>query len=364
MASPLTPYLRTLTSTNPIFTDADLRTCLHTIFTEDVPVVQTAAFLAVLRARGLDSDPRIIAAAAQTMKEFSHKVDVPPAGYVDVVGTGGDGKNTFNVSTTSGLVAAGLGLSVCKHGNRASTSTSGAADLLINLGASIQSVTPFTASQVLAESPFVFLFAPVYHPVFGKIAPVRKALGFPTIFNVLGPLLNPAPISYRIIGVNAAELGAIFARTIILLDRAAGTQSSSMIVWGEEGLDEISPSGNTRIWRVTPGSDEVVESIISPTDFGITRHALEEVGSGTAEENARVVEHLVAGNLPEGHPILDWVLINAAALAVVAGKAATWKDGVVLAREAIANGSAKKALESFVGATQRAKAEIDLMESN
>lgn len=227
----------------------------------------------------------------------------------------------------------------------------------------MQSVTPFTAPQVLQDSPFCFLFAPVYHPIMGKIAPIRKALGVPTIFNCLGPLLNPAPISSRIIGVNVPELGPIFAKSIILLDKKANVTSSSMIVWGEEGLDEISPAGTTRIWRVAPKSEDIVEDVISPADFGLLTHPLEDVASGTPEENSEMVKKLVNGELPEGHPILDYVLMNASALSVVAGKAANWKEGVELARKSINNGGAKAALDAFVRATAKAKETIDASEA-
>ncbi|KAK9323276.1 glycosyl transferase family, a/b domain-containing protein [Lipomyces orientalis] len=359
MVSPLTPYLRALTDSQATLSEADLRLCFHIMFTTDVPQVQSAAFLTTLRTHGFDRDPRIIAAAVEAMREFALTVDVPGNNYIDVVGTGGDGKNTFNVSTTAGLVTAGMGLRICKHGNRASTSSSGAADVLMSLGASIQSVTPFTVAQVLNESPFCFLFAPVYHPILGKIGPIRKGLGFPTIFNVLGPLLNPAPISARVIGVNAPELGEIFAKTIILLDQKAGRTSSCMIVWGEEGLDEISPAGPTRTWRVYPGSDEVVEGMIEPEDFGLHRHELDTVASGTPHENSEMVRKLVNNELEECHPILDYVLMNAAALVVVSGKTDSWKQGVELARESIASGGAKKALQDFVNATTKAKSSIE-----
>ncbi|KAK9455740.1 glycosyl transferase family, a/b domain-containing protein [Dipodascopsis uninucleata] len=355
MSSSLSPYLRALTDNPAGLTQNDMRTCLHLIFTGDVPPVQTASFLAALRTAKLDRNPAIIAAAVSAMKEFSLTVELTENAYVDIVGTGGDGKDTFNVSTTSALVAAGMGINVCKHGNRASTSTSGAADVLMSLGASPQCVTPTTINSVLQKSKFCFLFAPVYHPIMGVIAPIRKQLGFPTIFNILGPLLNPAPISARIIGVNVPELGQVFAETLQLLDKANAIKSSSMIVWGEEGLDEISPAGKTRIWRVSTDSDEIVESTIEPSDFGLERHELDTVASGTPDENSDMVNKLLNNELPIGHPVLDYVLMNSAALAVVNGRAKNWKAGVEAARESIASGSAKKALEAYVKATSEIK---------
>ncbi|KAK9478657.1 glycosyl transferase family, a/b domain-containing protein [Lipomyces japonicus] len=354
-----TPYLKALTSTPPVFAAVDARASLEIIFTEPVPDVQVAAFLTGLKLTGLDRDPAIIAAAVDVLQKFSLKVDVAPNGYVDIVGTGGDGKDTFNVSTTSALVAAGAGLRVAKHGNKASTSASGAADVLASLGASIQSVTPVTINQILTDSAFAFLFAPVFHPIMAKIAPVRKNLGVPTIFNILGPLLNPVPISARIIGVNSPDLGSIFARTLILLDQkqqhdSSSSSSSSLIVWGEEGLDEISPAGRTRIWRVRPNSTTVEEGFITPQDFGLQPHDLHSVASGTADQNSELVRKLVNNELPTGHAVLDYVLLNSAALIVISGKANSWKQGVEIARQSIASGQAKIALHDFVTATSAA----------
>ncbi|KAK9465401.1 glycosyl transferase family, a/b domain-containing protein [Lipomyces arxii] len=347
----LTPVLLALTSPESSFTTSDLKSSLEILFTTTVSDVQAAAFLTALRLRAFDQDPAMIAAAVETMRRFALELDVDGA-YVDVVGTGGDGKNTFNVSTTAGLVAAGMGIRVCKHGNRAATSSSGAADVLISLGAQISNVTPSTVSTVLGTSPFAFLFAPVFHPLMAKVAPVRKLLGFPTLFNVLGPLLNPAPLSARVVGVNSRALGPIFARSIILLDRDETTKSNSMVVWGEEGLDEISPAGPTMTWSVAPGSDVVVERVIAPEDFGLRRHSLDTVASGTPHENAQLLQRLVRGELADNHPVLDYVLINASALAVVAGVARDYKHGVELAKQSIMNGKAKAALEAFIQATQ------------
>ncbi|KAK9474179.1 glycosyl transferase family, a/b domain-containing protein [Dipodascopsis tothii] len=357
MATPLTPYLRALTASPPTLSAADVRQCLLSIFTGDVPDVQTAAFLTLIRAHGFDRDPEIVAAAAETMRGLSRRVEVADGPYVDVVGTGGDGQNTFNVSTSAGLVAAGMGLRVCKHGNKASTSTSGAADLLSSLGASIGAVNPATLPAVLESSAFCFIFAPVFHPIMGKIAPLRRALGVPSIFNILGPLLNPVQTAYRIIGINVPELGPVFARALLMLDRANGRASSTMIVWGEEGLDEISPAGRTRFWRIQPGSDDVVEGFLDPVaDFGLPRHELSTVASGTPGENALKLNSLLRGALPDGDPIKDYVVMNAAALSVIAGQSATWVEGVSRARDAISSGAALRATEDYVRATVAAEA--------
>ncbi|KAK9459514.1 glycosyl transferase family, a/b domain-containing protein [Lipomyces oligophaga] len=351
MSTSLTPLLRILTDISAEFGPLDLQRSLEIIFTDDVSPVQVAGFLTALRVRKFDRDPEFIAAAVTTMKKFSVHLEIESDGYVDIVGTGGDGKDTFNVSTTAGMLCAGMGIKICKHGNRAATSSSGAADVLTSLGASVQAVTKDTVSGILQQSPFVFLFAPVFHPVMSKIAPVRKALGVPTIFNVLGPLLNPAPISSRIIGVNVPELGPIFAESIILLDKKSGENSSSMIVCGAEGLDEISIAGPTNIWRVRPGSETVEKGVIEPADFGLNPHPLEEVASGTPKENSEMVMKLVNNELPQNHPVLDYVLINAAALSVISGKASDWKQGVELARESLSSGAARTALELFVQVT-------------
>jgi anthranilate phosphoribosyltransferase len=212
-------------------------------------------------------------------------------------------------------------------------------------------LTPKYLSSVYSQTKFVFLLAPTYHPGMAHVAPVRKELGIRTIFNILGPLCNPADINARIIGVSSYELGAVFAETLRLMG-----VTRAMVVCGFEGLDEISPEGKTHVWRLDERS-QLEYFTVEPADFGLSSHPIGDVKSGIPSENAALLLRLLDGELQEGDPILDFVLLNAAALLVCTEKARDWKDGVRLARESIMSGSARRELDGFVkGSTQVAKA--------
>lgn len=353
----LTPYLKKLLLKPPSITPNDLVEVLDLLLLDQASDIQMASFLTALRLTGLDQYPEFIAAAAKRLMLEAQRIDpavVDPEGYIDIVGTGGDGQNTFNVSTTASIVGAGIGINICKHGGKASTSASGSGDLLTSLGVNMQNVTNLTAPEILKSSKYCFLFAPVFHPALAKIARLRKELGIPSIFNILGPLLNPAPIKARIIGVYSEALGPVFAKAVAEINiSACRPQSRALIVWGNEGLDEISPAGNTTVWELKSTGD-IERYTLHPSDFGLPTHPLSEVKSGTPQENAKVVEKLVQGELPDNHPILDYVLINSAAVAYIDGIANDWRHGVQLARNSIKSGRAKAALEAFVNASNKA----------
>ncbi|ODQ78319.1 hypothetical protein BABINDRAFT_162961 [Babjeviella inositovora NRRL Y-12698] len=350
----LSPYIKSLLLTPPNLTPDNLATVIKLIV-QGVPTdIQTAAFLTALRVRGLDHQPEYIAAAAKAVLEFSVLVDparVDALGYIDVVGTGGDGQNTFNVSTSAAIVAAGMGLNVCKHGGKALTSSSGAGDLMTHLGVSIAKVTAATTPAIVARLNFCFLFAPAFHPGMGKVAPLRAGLGIPTIFNVLGPLMNPIPLRARIIGVYSEHLGQVFAEAACEMDAARGCPGHTMVVWGECGLDEIAPIGRTKVWATT-SSGEITVSYIEPADFGLPEHSLSLVASGTPQENAQALLKILGNDAAyaDGHPLVDYIVMNAAALSVVGGIADSWSSGVVLARESIRSGAALAALQTFIQA--------------
>lgn len=233
---------------------------------------QLGAALTSLRLSGLDMSPAALSVASAVFLQKAVPVEVPPLvskataddghgegeddgedeehydGALDLVGTGGDGHDTFNVSTTAAIVAAGVpGVRVCKHGARASSSTSGSADLLAALGVPLASLTPATLPGLLAHAPFCFLFAQLYHPSLAPLAPIRRSLGFPTIFNVLGPLINPARPRRSVIGVHSPGLGATFAEALRQMD-----VERAWVVCGREGLDEISPEGPTDVGVFSP----------------------------------------------------------------------------------------------------------------
>lgn len=352
--SNITPQLKKLIEKPPTLTPDDMVAALDVMISKKASDVQVAAFLTGLKITGLDNQPEFIAAAAKRIFQESKKIDhtlLSSEGYVDIVGTGGDGHNTFNVSTSSAVIAAGMGIPICKHGGKAATSSSGAGDLLTSLGVNMSNVDHLSSPAILKRSSYCFLFAPVFHPIMANFAPLRKELGIPTIFNILGPLLNPAPLKSRIIGVYHERLGQVFAETVRMLNEAAGRpESTALIVCGAERLDEVSPEGETNVWLLKGGKIE--HSIISPADFGVTPHKLDECKSGTPQENGALLRELLDNKLPENHPVLDYVLINAAALAVVDGKARDWKHGVELAKESITSGRAKEALDIFIKYTQ------------
>lgn len=356
----LTPYIKLLFLEPPNLTPNDLATVLRSIFKGIPTDIQTAAFLTALRMRGLDHEPDFIAAAVLTILEFSDTIlpsSVDALGYVDIVGTGGDGQNTFNVSTSAAIVGAGMGINVCKHGGKASTSTSGSGDLLKSLGVDLSMVNKDTTPEIVRLLKFCYLFAPAFHPGMGKVAHIRAQLGIPTIFNILGPLMNPMPIRARILGVYSEKLGDAYAQAAATLAKESNTHKRTMVVWGEVGLDEISPIGPTKCWIIDLDG-EITKETISPKDFKLPEHSLSLVKSGTPDENAEILLHILRQDSPEyavkrigSHPLVDYILMNAGALAVVSGLCDSWEKGVDLAREAILSGLALKALEDFQIAT-------------
>lgn len=351
----LTPYIKSLFLQRPNLTPNDLALVLRAIF-RGIPLdIQIASFLTALRLRGLDHQPEFIAAAVQTILEFSDVIPpslVDPQGYVDIVGTGGDGQDTFNVSTSAAIVAAGMNIKVCKHGGKALTSKSGSGDLLKSLGLDLSVVNKHTTPEIVKTSNFCFLFAPAFHPGMAKVAAIRSQLGVPTIFNILGPLLNPIPLRARILGVYSEELGDSYAKASAELAKTSAVPIRTMVVFGEIGLDEISPIGSTKCWNILPDG-EITKFRIDPSDFGLPQHNLDHVRSGTPQENAEVLLHILHQDIPlyeikdQSHPLIDYILMNSAAVAVVAGLCDTWKEGVSLARESILSGNAALALKNF-----------------
>lgn len=315
-------------------------------------------FLIYLHESRLDREPELITQAVTILKAAALRWPLPDSSTmniqgdalqtltdsqticVDIVGTGGDGHNTFNVSTTAAIVAAGVPcIKVIKHGNKASTSASGSADILKSYGCNLL-LNP--ADIPALSSAFMFLLAPIWNPALANVAAIRKQLKHPTIFNILGPLLNPAPIEARIIGVHSPELGPVFIESFAKLN----PRGRCMIVCGEEKLDEISPAGSTNIWTYDAESG-IHRSSIDPRDFGLETHSLQSVKSGTPEENAKVLADLLDGHLHIGDPVLDYVLINCAALLKVSGVAKDYKEGVQMALESIKSGAARRALVTF-----------------
>lgn len=335
-----------LVKTPEHFTPEDLKLALDHLFTPDAALpAQIGAFLTALHIGRVERRPESLAAAAEVLRARALQATIEDGDtdfVVDIVGTGGDGHNTFNVSTTAAVVAAGAGARVIKHGSRASTSSSGSADLLQSLDCSFTAPsvgTPFPISKI----PFTFILAPHYHPALAMIAPYRKSLPFRTLFNVLGPLINPARPRGMVLGVADRELGPTFAQSL----RDGGVERA-LVVCGAEGLDEISCAGDTYAWQLKDG--EITEITLHPDLFGLLVHPLSSVAGGTPTENAGTFRALLnsGSDIPESlMPVLHFVLLNASALLVVAGLASDFKEGVALAMNSITSGCAWNALVAF-----------------
>ncbi|KAM0789676.1 hypothetical protein ACM66B_006538 [Microbotryomycetes sp. NB124-2] len=349
------PLLKRLVLHPNDFSADDARVAFNHIAEEGgTTPAQLGAFLSCLRLTGKDGQPSIVAACADILQKHTVAVDVGDFGsgpVCDIVGTGGDGHNTFNVSTTAAIVAAGAGCRVYKHGNKAATSSSGSADILMSLGCPVTSLPASCITKVAETSPFLFLYAPVYHPSLVRVAPIRKQIAFPTVFNAIGPLINPARPKAMIVGVHSRFLGPIFIEAL----RITGVERA-WVVCGAEGLDEISPAGDTHVWDLENG--EINEMTVSPLDFGLPLNSIESVAGGTPLENATTLELLLDNRLEPTNPVENFVVLNSAALLLVAGKVDNYLDGVKLARQSIAYGNARKALSAFRNASQAALASL------
>ena len=260
---------------------------------------------------------------------------------IDCCGTGGDGRGTFNISTAVAIVAASRGVQIAKHGNRAVSSQSGSADVLEALGVNTD-ISREHAAKMLREVGIAFLFAPSFHPGFAQLAPLRKQIGRRTIFNLLGPLCNPARVKRQLIGVFAPEYCAIVAETAKLLGH-----TSVMVVHGEDGTDELSITGATHVAQFD-GGGEISYASLRPQDAGLALHDGRALIGGKAVQNARAMRDLFDGLET---PYLDAVLLNTAAVLMLAEKARTFYDGVNLARMSIARGDARRKLEELVEAS-------------
>jgi anthranilate phosphoribosyltransferase len=286
-----------------------------------------------------------IAAAAQVMREFATPVIVADkTNLVDLCGTGGDGAHTFNISTASVFVAAAAGARVAKHGGRSVSSSSGSADVLETLGAHV-SLSPEQVAACLAETGIGFMFAPTHHASMKHAAPVRKELGVRTIFNILGPLTNPAGAPNQLMGVFHPDLVGIQVRVLQRLG-----SDHVMVVYGMNGIDEVSLSGETMVGELKNG--EVLEYSVHPSDFGMPVYDSRVLKVANKEESVQCIQRALAN---EDGPVRDIVLLNAGAALYCAGVAASVTEGVKRAREAVASGAAKAKLEQFVAVTQRLK---------
>jgi anthranilate phosphoribosyltransferase len=262
------------------------------------------------------------------------------ANAVDCCGTGGDGRSTYNISTAAAFVVAARGVKVAKHGNRAITSKSGSADVLEALGVNTN-IMPDMAAKMLDDVGICFLYAPNFHPGFARVAPIRKAISKRTIFNLLGPLCNPARVKRQLIGVFAPEYCSLIAETLQLLGH-----THAMVVHGEDGTDELSITGNTHVAHLVDGT--IRYASIRPQDAGLPQHQGRALIGGNATQNARALRDVLDGL---ESPYADAVILNAAAILMIADKAPSLHEGAALARSAVARGAARQKLDALIEAS-------------
>ena len=340
---PLSDILQKLSARQNLTTD-ETREAFDQIFTGTMPKDQISAFLLGLRSKGETTGE--ILGAVRSMRSNMHPLNAPP-GAIDIVGTGGDGHGTLNVSTAAALVVAACGVPVAKHGNRASSSLSGSSDTLGKLGVNLEPDWHIL-ERCLNEIGIVFLFAPRHHPAMRHVAEVRRELGVRTIFNLLGPLTNPANVKHHLIGVYDSKW--LMPMTEVL--KALGSERSWLVHGeglGRDGLDEISTIGPTDIVELRDG--KIDHFAVSPEAVNIPRERLDDLKGGDAGVNAEAVRRMLAG---KHGPYRDIVVMNAAAGLVVGGKAESLIQGVHLAQEAIDSGAARQKLEALAKMTNEA----------
>lgn len=301
---------------------------------------EMAAFLTALAIRGASDDE--IVGAARAMRSAMTSITAPP-GAMDLCGTGGDGHGTLNVSTAVAFVVAACGVPVAKHGNRSISSQTGAADVLEELGVKVE-LSPEAAEAVLHDTNFCFLLAPAYHPAMKHVMPVRRALGFRTIFNVIGPLSSPANVKHQLLGVFSRDYVEPLANVLASLG-----STKAWVVHGSDGMDEVTTTGVTHVAALDDG--HVARREVTPEDAGLKRGTLAAIKGGDRKVNAAAIHALLDG---EKGAYRDIVVLNAAAALIVAGKARHLKDGAALAGEAIDSGATKNVLARVAAASQKA----------
>jgi len=315
-------------------TRAEAEEAFGVIMSGEATPAQIGAFLTGLRMRGETVDE--ISGAVATMRAKMTRVEAPP-GAIDVVGTGGDASGSYNISTASAFVVAGAGVPVAKHGNRALSSKSGAADTLTALGVKID-IGPDAIARCIREAGIGFMFAPAHHSAMKHVGPARAELGFRTIFNLIGPLSNPAGVKNYLLGVFSPDWVEPLAHVLMGLGA-----ERAWVVHGHGGLDEISPAGETKVAAIEDG--RVHMFAITPADAGVPLHTTDEIKGGDAAHNASALRAVLDG-APSAYR--DTVLMNAGAALVVAGRAATIAEGAALAASIIDDGRARERLERLV----------------
>lgn len=319
---------------------------MHALMSGEVEPAVAGAFLTALKMKG-ESVSEIIG-GARVLREKATPIDIQNNVTLDTCGTGGDVSGTYNISTAVAIVAAAGGVSVVKHGNRSVSSKCGCADVLEELGVAIDLPAP-KVKQCVDDIGIGFLFAPTFHEAMRHVGPVRKALGYRTIFNILGPLANPANAKYQLVGVFDESLLDVYANVL----KELGVHRA-MVVHGSDGLDEITITGETQIAELYEG--EITRKVIKPEDYGLGRASIEEVKGGERQLNATILRELFSGDTSHTTAAMrDILILNAGAAFYTCGETVSIQKGVDLAKELIENGKAKEKLEQFIEFSQRLK---------
>jgi anthranilate phosphoribosyltransferase len=316
-------------------TRAQAREAMREIMSGDATQAQIAGFLVALRAKGETAEE--IAGCAEAMREHALPVHPQREDLVDTAGTGGDGRHTLNISTAAALVAAAAGAGVAKHGNRAASSQTGSADVLEALGFDLE-LPPERIAQSIDELGFGFMFAQAHHPAMKHAGPVRRELGTRTVFNVLGPLTNPARARAQVVGVYSPDLVRPVAEALAQLGARR-----AFVVHGAGGIDELSPVGPNQVSEVVDGG--VRDRVIDPEELGVARAPLESLAGGAPDENAAAIRRVFAG---EQGGARDAILLNAAGAIAAGGHADDLREGMAIAREALDSGAAAQRLDELV----------------
>ena len=328
--------LRTLVEKKNL-TEREAFSFLKNVMQDKVTPVQIAATLTALAMKGESAQE--ITGFVKALRAHMQKVDAK--GAIDIVGTGGDGSGTFNISTTATFVVAGAGVKVAKHGNRAASSKCGSADVLEALGVNIQ-LTPREAKEVFDRVGMVFLFAPLYHPATKQVAAVRKELKMRTVFNILGPLVNPASVQRELLGVTNLAIARKMAAVSMSLPFA------HILIVTSEGMDEVSITGKTHVFEIK--DRRLKKYTIDPKKYGFKKASRKDLQGADAKQNAEYTRDILAG---KKGPKRDTVVLNSACALYASGEARSIKEGIAIAEESIDSGKARRVLERLIEETQK-----------
>ena len=326
-------------------TAGDAEAAFDIVMRGEATAVQVAALLSALRATGESAD--VVAGVVRALRSAMVTLDAEdPTALVDTCGTGGGAVPTFNISTAAAFVAAGAGVRIAKHGNRSFTTKCGSADVLEALGVAIEVPVPVMEAS-LRDAGIVFMFAPLMHPAMRHVGPVRRELGIPTVMNIVGPLANPARAGRQVVGVADIERAPILAGALSALGTA-----HAMVVYGEPGLDEVSPLGPTHVIEVRSGSTD--RWTIHPDEHGFKKVSREDLAGAEPADNARIITTILEGKGPAGARAAT--ILNAAAAIYVSGRVKSYDEGVAAAKKSIDSGEAKSVLERLRRAAPKAGA--------